>query len=201
MPRLRPSVTAKRALSAGFVFVGYGLEDARYGFDDYRGLDVRGKIVVALSGTPAGLPSDIAAHLNAQQGRDRRGAPGAIGFVEVARDNDGRAMADPVRRGGRPLIDWVDAVGQGRLGPPGLQLQLRLSQRLGRAPVRGRAQSRSPRVRRKPRRTSRAGPRGFALSPTLAVEADKQVGGLHQPRSDRACSRDPIPRFAPNMSC
>src|SRR6187200_1320109 len=62
---LRPSVTTKNVRqSAGFVFVGYGLEDQRFGFDDYRGLDVRGKIVVSLSGTPAGLPSDVQAHLN-----------------------------------------------------------------------------------------------------------------------------------------
>ena len=39
----------------------------RYGFDDYRGLDVRGKIVVALAGTPGGLPSDVDAHLNASK--------------------------------------------------------------------------------------------------------------------------------------
>src|SRR5262245_18688039 len=38
---VRPSVTEKvRNLSAGFVFVGYGLKDGRYGFDDYRGLDL-----------------------------------------------------------------------------------------------------------------------------------------------------------------
>ena len=35
---LRPSVTLKaRNRSAGFVFVGYGIKDNRYGFDDYRG--------------------------------------------------------------------------------------------------------------------------------------------------------------------
>ena len=48
----RASPPRSRELSAGFVFVGYGLKDPRYGFDDYRGLDVRGKIVVALAGTP-----------------------------------------------------------------------------------------------------------------------------------------------------
>jgi hypothetical protein len=55
---LRPSVTAlARNLTAGFVFVGYGLKDSRYSLDDYRGLDLKGKIAVALQGAPSGLPS------------------------------------------------------------------------------------------------------------------------------------------------
>ena len=63
---LRPSaVTKSRKLSAGFVFVGYGLKDRRYGFDDYRGLNVKGKVVIALEGTPGGVPSDVGAHLSA----------------------------------------------------------------------------------------------------------------------------------------
>ena len=45
---------------APLVFVGFGLDDRAHGFDDYRGLDVRGKVVVALSGTPRGTPSESA---------------------------------------------------------------------------------------------------------------------------------------------
>ncbi|MGH6784203.1 MAG: M28 family metallopeptidase, partial [Sphingomicrobium sp.] len=67
---LRPSATVKAIRQqAGFMFVGYGLKDARLGFDDYRGLDVRGKIVVVLNGTPKGIPSDVAAHMNAEKAR------------------------------------------------------------------------------------------------------------------------------------
>ena len=33
-------------LSAPLVFVGFGMKDAAVGYDDYKGLDVRGKIVV-----------------------------------------------------------------------------------------------------------------------------------------------------------
>jgi hypothetical protein len=59
---VRPSVTEKlRELSAGFVFVGYGIRDARHNIDDYRGLDLKGKIAVALGGAPKGLPTDISA--------------------------------------------------------------------------------------------------------------------------------------------
>ncbi|WP_375421057.1 M28 family peptidase [uncultured Sphingomonas sp.] len=37
---------------ADIVFVGYGIVDARLGYDPYRGVDVRGKVVVALAGDP-----------------------------------------------------------------------------------------------------------------------------------------------------
>src|SRR4051812_29942016 len=46
----------KGAVSAPLVFVGYGLDVPGQGLDDYRGLDVRGKIVVQLAGFPKGLP-------------------------------------------------------------------------------------------------------------------------------------------------
>jgi hypothetical protein len=38
----------KSEISAPLVFVGYGLEVPKHGYDDYRGLDVKGKIVVIL---------------------------------------------------------------------------------------------------------------------------------------------------------
>ncbi len=69
--------------SAPVVFVGYGLEDKRYGLDDYRGLDVRGKIVVYLWGTPDGLPSEVAATLNDKKG-ELAASKGAAGAVSIA---------------------------------------------------------------------------------------------------------------------
>jgi hypothetical protein len=40
------------AVSAGLVFVGYGISAKELGYDDYANADVRGKIVIALRGTP-----------------------------------------------------------------------------------------------------------------------------------------------------
>ncbi|HEX8191420.1 MAG TPA: peptidase M28, partial [Allosphingosinicella sp.] len=52
----RQSAAAGRTeLSAPTVFAGYGLEAPAFGLNDYRGLDVRGKIVVVLDGVPSGL--------------------------------------------------------------------------------------------------------------------------------------------------
>lgn len=119
---VRPSVTEKsRKLTAGFVFVGYGIKDRRYGIDDYRGLDLKGKIAVALSGSPSGIPSDIDAHLNSSKDQFAAAA-GAIGFVEIPRGDGSRGS--PVARAERPLIDWVDSSGKAGSVPPGMRLSL-----------------------------------------------------------------------------
>lgn len=44
------------------VFAGYGIVYADGKRDDYKGLDVRGKIVAILAGTPKGLPNEVNAH-------------------------------------------------------------------------------------------------------------------------------------------
>ena len=58
---VRPSVAEPRfTLDAPLVFVGYGISDARLGIDDYAGLDVRGKIAVALGMSASGVRSRLA---------------------------------------------------------------------------------------------------------------------------------------------
>ena len=57
------------SVKAPLVFVGFGMKDAVSGYDDYRGVDVRGKIAVVLFGFPKGMNSEIGAHLRSEQGR------------------------------------------------------------------------------------------------------------------------------------
>jgi hypothetical protein len=168
---LRPSVTVKwRKLSAGFVFVGYGLKDRRYGFDDYRGLDVKGKIVVALSGMPNGVPSDISAHLDAS--KDETAAEqGAVGFVELSRNDGSPGRFDPVRRGSRALVDWVDSSGHAGSTPAGLQLLLSFSQETAARLFEGAPRTLSA-IRSAAKKKERL--RGFALAPTLSVDSESK---------------------------
>ena len=168
---VRPSVTEQqRQLSAGFVFVGYGIKDARYRIDDYRGLDLKGKIAVALSGTPKGLPSDIDAHLASSKDRFAAEA-GAIGFLEIPR-NDG-SRGNPVARGGRPLIDWVDGSGKAGSVPPGLRLHMSVSNEWA-SRLFDRAAKSLDGVRREAKSNSKASPRGFALLPVLSLQSDSK---------------------------
>lgn len=46
------------------VFAGYGIVYPEGKRDDYKGLDVRGKIVAILSGVPSGLPNEVNAHFD-----------------------------------------------------------------------------------------------------------------------------------------
>ncbi|MFB6343433.1 M20/M25/M40 family metallo-hydrolase [Saccharicrinis sp. FJH62] len=46
------------SLNNSFVFVGYGLKNARLNYDAYKGLDVKGKIVVVLRGFPGYMDED-----------------------------------------------------------------------------------------------------------------------------------------------
>lgn len=47
------------AVTGDAVFVGYGITAPEEGWDDYAGVDVTGKVVLALAGTPAGEDSSL----------------------------------------------------------------------------------------------------------------------------------------------
>jgi hypothetical protein len=72
------------SVEAGLVFVGYGLRVPEIGYDDFAGLDTKGKIAVYMNGAPSSLPSALAAHY--QSGAQRWEAlkhAGMIGAVSI----------------------------------------------------------------------------------------------------------------------
>ena len=105
---LRPSLTDKqRSIDAGMVFVGHGIVAPGQGIDEYAGLDVNGKIVVVVRGTPAGLPNEVAAHFDLTKDQVAA-AKGAIGIAELTTGGPGYNPAPGLSR---PVLDWVDASG------------------------------------------------------------------------------------------
>jgi hypothetical protein len=81
------SASATIDVSAPVVFAGYGVVDAATGRDDYRGLDVRGKIVAIFFSGPKGLNSEVAAHLGSREDRLRQAAAhGAVGVIMLWTD-------------------------------------------------------------------------------------------------------------------
>ncbi len=60
-----PVGESERPFDAEMIFAGYGLTIPEYAHDDFADLDVRGKVVVTLSGAPPGVPSTVAAHYSA----------------------------------------------------------------------------------------------------------------------------------------
>jgi hypothetical protein len=65
------SSNAAAQVEAEAVFVGHGLAVPELGYDDLAGQDVKGKIVVLVSGGPASLPGPIKAHYQSVDERRR----------------------------------------------------------------------------------------------------------------------------------
>src|SRR6266566_1378123 len=63
------STRASANLSAPLVFVGYGLQIPEKNLDELAGLDLQGKIVVYLAGSPSDIPTALASHY--QTARER----------------------------------------------------------------------------------------------------------------------------------
>ena len=78
-------------ISAGLVFAGYGISEPNLGYDDYAGLDVKGKIILILRGTPEKLSSSVAAHvMNSTQILKVAAEHGAIGVMICSADSTAR---------------------------------------------------------------------------------------------------------------
>lgn len=67
---------------APIVFVGYGLTVPEMKYDDLAGLDLRGKVVVLLSGGPVEIPGPLRAHYQSTRG-DALKRAGVIGVVAI----------------------------------------------------------------------------------------------------------------------
>ncbi|WP_262695865.1 M28 family metallopeptidase [Kordiimonas aquimaris] len=97
-------------VSADVVFVGYGVHAPDLGHDDLAGLDLSGKIVVALSGAPSTFNTEIRAHHGSGATKlkaiEERGAVGIITF-NSASDEKRRPFASFKRFLGRESFDWI----------------------------------------------------------------------------------------------
>jgi Zn-dependent M28 family amino/carboxypeptidase len=71
-------------LTAPLVFAGYGLKIPEKNLDELAGLDLKGKIVVYLAGSPSDIPTALASHYQTAGERWKSlKAAGAIGVVAV----------------------------------------------------------------------------------------------------------------------
>ena len=122
------ALDAVQDASAPAVFVGYGIDAPKQGFDDYRGLDVKGKIVVVLSGFPKGTDSEIGAHFNKQKSRMAEDH-GAVGVVEIATPQSEavRPWASSIRNTGTPRLSWTEADGKPHVEAPGIRIAATLN--------------------------------------------------------------------------
>jgi len=71
-------------VDAPLVFAGYGLRVPEKDYDDFAGLDLKGKVAVIISGSPSDMPSALASHYqsSAERAKALRDA-GAVGMVSI----------------------------------------------------------------------------------------------------------------------
>jgi Peptidase family M28 len=164
-----PTVAASEIdQTAPVVFVGYGLEDRTLGLDDYAGLDVRGKIVVFLYGTPDGLPSEVAASLNDKKS-ELAVSKGAIGAISVAGPSLLKVFPwdKIVKNSALPRMRWVHPDGHVQDPTAALRLSALIDQSAGEALFKG-----SPLEGKLAALLvdKKARPKGFALPAQVRIE-------------------------------
>ncbi|HUE51254.1 MAG TPA: M28 family metallopeptidase [Terriglobales bacterium] len=72
------------AVDAPLVFVGYGLNIPEKEYDDLAGLNLKGKVVVLLSGSPAEIPTSLSSHYQSSGERWKAlRAAGAVGVISI----------------------------------------------------------------------------------------------------------------------
>ena len=72
------------SVDAPLVFVGYGLRVPEANYDDFAGLDLKGKVAVILAGSPSTMSSALASHYQAMAQRSATlRATGAVGYISI----------------------------------------------------------------------------------------------------------------------
>ncbi len=108
------------SLTAPVVFVGYGI--VGLGRDDYKGVDVKGKIVAYFGGAPSSLPGEEGAHFQNPAAKAeiarKRGAIGTI-TLESPLSAKTRPFATLAAYSTRARITWGNADGTGHIPAPG----------------------------------------------------------------------------------
>ncbi|MBG8555638.1 M28 family peptidase [Hymenobacter guriensis] len=110
-------------VDAPVVFAGYGITAPELSYDDYAGLDAKGKLVVVVRGAPRAFPSTVAAAsqdlLLIMHNAVEHGAVGVL----VASTNP-KANVPNLQRGTYSVLDERGQVAASRTFLPGGQLQL-----------------------------------------------------------------------------
>ena len=133
VPSANPA-SIETSVSAPVVFVGYGIVAPQYRQDDYKGVDVRGKIVAYFGGAPARFGGEERAFFGSgstkAQTAAAKGAIGVVnletprargpGFARMAQsyDNPRMTWATPDGRGntsGAPVLGTISQAGAAKL--------------------------------------------------------------------------------------
>ncbi|HLW81720.1 MAG TPA: M28 family metallopeptidase [Candidatus Acidoferrales bacterium] len=108
---LRAAGDTAPTVDAGMVFVGYGMSVPEEHYDDFAGLDLRGKIAVYLSGGPSSIKDPLRAHEESIGERWKAmNAAGAIGMAVILNSaNQEIPWGNIAANRERPTLELADA--------------------------------------------------------------------------------------------
>ena len=112
------------------VFVGFGVSAPEFKYNDYDGIDVRGKIVAALYGAPPKMPSAPGAHFSSTEQKLRMAAEhGAIGYISIwaGKTEQRTPFSEYVRFTRGPALRWLDEKGVPNGAEPSIRGAVRIS--------------------------------------------------------------------------
>ena len=101
------------SVEAPVVFVGFGVTAPEQGYDDYRGIDAKGKIVALVFGAP-NFESSMKAHYSSSQGKlANAAAHGAVGIITLDSPTMEQvySFSEQVRDLALPQFRWLDKQG------------------------------------------------------------------------------------------
>ena len=108
---------ADTSVTAPVVFAGRGIVAPQFGVDDYRGMDVRGKIVAIFAGSPTRFPGEERAYFGSAATKAQiAAARGAVGIVMLDAPRAGprqRPFAALVGGYASPKTTWAKPDGTG----------------------------------------------------------------------------------------
>ncbi len=109
-------------VSAPVVFVGFGVSAPELGYDDYAGIDVRGKIVACFNGAPSTFPSNQRAYSNSAK-QEVAATRGAVGIITFSLPTDVSARIESnAPRNRQATYRWTDANRQAQRTFPQLKV-------------------------------------------------------------------------------
>lgn len=167
-------------LEAPAVFAGFGIDSPAQGFNDYAGLDVTGKYVVVLSGTPKGTPSEIGAHLSSEKAKmaEKRGAIGMI-TIPTLEDAKRRPWAQRIRFAHGPSLGWVQTDGKPYSATPGIRAGAQLDTPAAEALFAGSRTSLKSVLAAADKKGAK--PKGFALTPSVSIKSKSNLRKFESP--------------------
>lgn len=126
-----PNVSlSESTVTAPVIFAGYGIIAPNEGRNDYEGLDVKGKIVATLAGTPDGIQTEERAYYGSRKGFEAS-QRGAIGLLSIPTPTREKIYSfERLVKEGRldsPRMSWVSPEGETFTRTSGIRVGATLS--------------------------------------------------------------------------